>query len=168
VKANIISHRRKLLAVFALLLAGAAVSGIALASSSGRGADASNAAARAAALRATAGGPPAFVATIAANEARRSGDAAPASAAWAKTTRQAAMDADSGDQVDSNQPVFYVVVHGRFVDQKAHMPSGVSPPTGTVLSITIDASTQQVLDYALGDHQPDLARVGGAAPLHLP
>jgi hypothetical protein len=168
VKPNIIPYGRKFLAVFALLLTGAAVSGIAFASSSGKKAEVREAKAPAAAVSATAGGPPAFVSTIAAREAGRSGDAAPASAAWIATTRQDAMNADSGDQVDSNQPVYYVILHGRFVDQKAHMPSGVSPPTGTVLSITIDASTQQVLDYALSDHQPNLARVGGAAPLALP
>lgn len=112
--------------------------------------------------------PPAFVGELAARLAAINGDARPASASWVQTTRQTAVSANSQDTVDSNQTVYYVVLHGNFVDKNAYLPVGASPPRGTVLTFTVDVQTQSVLDTSLSDNEPDMARVGGGAPLTIP
>jgi hypothetical protein len=105
---------------------------------------------------------------IAARTAARYGDPNPASAEWVLTSRRAANQVDGGDAVDSNQQVYYIVLHGNFVGKYAYYPAGASPPTGHILAFTIDAATNEPLDLSLSDHPRDIAGLGRPAPLNVP
>jgi hypothetical protein len=92
------------------------------------------------------------------------GDARPDSAEFVYTTRQAAVGLD-GEKVDSDQPVYLVVLHGHFVYKYAR---GIGPPpTGTVLTLTIDAATGDSLDLGLGNGPSGASRLGPVKPLAL-
>jgi hypothetical protein len=106
-----------------------------------------------------AAGPPAFVAQVAMKIARMDHDQA-ATAQAVLTNRQAAVALESQDRIKENQDVYYVVLHGHFVDDMAFLPSGASPPTGNTIGITIDAQTQEILDFSISNKVPDIARLG--------
>jgi hypothetical protein len=60
-------------------------------------------------------------------------------------------------------------MHGVFTDRYARVPAGAPMPTGTTLTIIVDASTGQELDLQLSYASPDLASAGsvmagGGAP----
>lgn len=89
------------------------------------------------------------------------GDPHPTLAQWVETTRQRAVSSQSGDTVDSGStPVYFVVLHGNFVDTKAYVPGGAAYPAGTVLSFTIDAANGQLLDLTLTKSDPDYSHTG--------
>jgi hypothetical protein len=107
---------------------------------------------------------PPFVPAVAQRMAAIAGNARPDSAEYVYTTRQAAVGLD-GEVVDSNQPVYLVVLHGHFVYRYAR---GIGPPpTGTVLTLTIDAATGDSLDLGLGNGPSGAARLGPVRPLAL-
>lgn len=95
-------------------------------------------------------------------EAVTNGDRHPTAVQWVRTTRQLAVSSQSGDRVDSpGRQVYFVVLHGRFVDNNAYfLGSGANAPRGTVLSFTIDRRSGQILDFALGNRNPDYAKIG--------
>jgi hypothetical protein len=110
---------------------------------------------------------PAFVTAAANRVAAINGDAHPSSAGWVKTTRQRAVSAESTDTVDSNQPVYYVVLHGHFAATKGYLGPGAAVPTGTILTLTVDASTGEVLDNSLSNRTPDFSHTGRLSALAL-
>src|SRR5436309_1535448 len=149
-----------------VVLAGIVVAGIVAASVAGAsGAGASRAATKRSAASAGSASAklatpntsrvPAFVTAAASRVAAINGDAHPSSAAWVKTTRQTAISAESTDTVDSNQSVYYVVLHGHFAATKGYLGPGAAVPTGTILTLTVDASTGEVLDNSLSNKTPD-------------
>lgn len=96
------------------------------------------------------------------------GDPHPTGAVVVPTTRQIAVRVSSGDQVfDSNPPSYFVVLVGHFTPDVS-VPAGAREPTGTFLSMTIDARTNQGMDSGLGDRMPDLYAMGAPEPLPLP
>lgn len=110
---------------------------------------------------------PIVVYVLARQQAELNGDGHPAALQWVKTTRQLAVSSQSSDRVDSpGRPVYFVVLHGHFVDTNAYY-LGVGPkgsaanaPKGTVLSFTIDRESGTILDFALGNTSPDYRRIG--------
>jgi hypothetical protein len=78
-----------------------------------------------------------------------------------RTTRQAA-EAVSGDGVDSDPPVYFVLLRGKFVDYYAHgiYRTRDAFPRGTAITFTIDAATHGILDFGIGSRAPDLAQLG--------
>lgn len=84
----------------------------------------------------------------------------PSSAQWVETTRGLAVASQSSDVVDSNQNVYFVILHGHFVDHYAYTPPGAPDPTGTVLTMTIDVATGNVLDSGLTTSDPNYSRTG--------
>lgn len=161
----------------ALLLAGIVVVGVVTASVAGASragasrADATRPRAQAsptAKLAAPSGSQvPAFVTAAANRVAAINGDAHPSSAEWVKTARQTAVSANSTDTVDSNQSVYYVVLHGRFAATKGYLGPGAAVPTGTILTLTVDASTGEVLDNTLSSKTPDFSHTGQPRALAL-
>jgi hypothetical protein len=161
----------------AVVLAGIVVVGVITASVAGAsGAGASRAEAKRAGARASATSKlaapsgarvPAFVTAAANRVAAINGDAHPSNAAWVKTTRQTAVSAESTDTVDSNQPVYYVVLHGHFAATKGYLGPGAAVPTGTILTLTVDASTGEVLDNSLSNKTPDFSHTGPPSGLAL-
>jgi hypothetical protein len=65
-----------------------------------------------------------------------------------------------GAQVDTNQGVFVVRLHGNFVGYEAPRPAGVAPPHGHYLEIVYDAQTKQLTDWNLSAQPQDLTRLG--------
>jgi len=61
-----------------------------------------------------------------------------------------------GAQVDTNQDVFVVRLHGDFVGYEASRPAGVEPPHGHYLEIVYDAETKQLTDWSLSARPQDL------------
>jgi hypothetical protein len=105
---------------------------------------------------------------LAAEMAANNGDSAAAHTAVAvATTRQAAVALESGsaDRVDSNQAVYLVQLHGRFVGALAKVPSGAPLPTGSVLHFTVDVQTGTVQDWGLSDVPTDPSRLGAITSL---
>lgn len=92
--------------------------------------------------------------------AKENGGTVPSIADVVLTTRQAAMNVEGGDIVDSDQPVYMVQMQGKFVVNTGPYPSGVEAPTGGVLFFLYDPETGGVLDWGVGDHPADLASLG--------
>jgi hypothetical protein len=65
-----------------------------------------------------------------------------------------------GAQVDTNQSVFVVRLHGDFVGYEAPRPAGVAPPHGHFLEIVYDAQTKQLTDWNLSAQPQDLTPLG--------
>jgi hypothetical protein len=65
-----------------------------------------------------------------------------------------------GAQVDTNQDVFVVRLHGTFVGYEAPVPAGVGLPHGHYLEILYDAATKQVTDWNLSATPQDLSHLG--------
>ena len=94
------------------------------------------------------------------------GDAAPTNGVLVPTTRRLAelVDVDT-DEPDT--PVYFVLVHGEFTDYGARRPKGAKPPTGTILTLTIDPGTNRSLDTGLVGAMPDVNAMGEPEPLPL-
>lgn len=110
---------------------------------------------------------PRAVYVLARFQAATNEDRSPTAMQWVKTTRQLAVSSQSRDRVDSpRRPVYFVVMHGHFVDKNAYCQcvgakgSAAGAPTGTVLSFTIDGRSGQVLDFALSNRSPDFSKLG--------
>jgi hypothetical protein len=110
---------------------------------------------------------PTFLAEIAKGVATRSGDPTPLSAEFVSTTRQLAVGVDGPDTVDTNEPVFYVVLHGDFVHKYARVPVGQPLPRGSVVAITVDAVSRDILDYSISDKPRAIAQLGHPVALDL-
>jgi hypothetical protein len=82
------------------------------------------------------------------------------------TTRGTANEVDSGALIDTNQLVYYVLVHGDFVCYLCSVPYGASAPRGHVISLVIDASSLDGTDFGLRSNEPTgLDRLGSATSL---
>jgi hypothetical protein len=97
--------------------------------------------------------------------ARGAGDAHPTDGVVVPSTRQVAERVDAGAVVDSNQPAYFVLVHGHFTSNMA--PPGGTPPRGTILTLTIDARTNRSTDSGIEDGVPNLDAIGKPEPLPL-
>ena len=98
--------------------------------------------------------------------AARMGDGAPTDGVLVPTTRRLAELVDV-DTAEPDTPVYFALVHGEFTDYGARLPKGAKPPTGTILTLTIDPGTNQSLDTGLVGAMPDLNAMGEPEPLPL-
>ena len=87
------------------------------------------------------------------------GDPHPTGAQVVLTTRQRAVSLDSGNKVDSNQATYFVVLRGQFANTHARTPDGWTL-YGSVITLNVDAATQEILDYGLSDRVPDIPQLG--------
>jgi hypothetical protein len=120
---------------------------------------------RAAAAVGEAPPPPAFVVASARHGAASLGDPQPASAVYVATTRLAAVGLSMSATVNTDQPVYLVVLTGTFVATGASGPSGSKPPTGTVASFVLDAADGRGVDFGLSSQPIDVAKLGRATDL---
>jgi hypothetical protein len=102
---------------------------------------------------------------VAAHVASLNGVPHPTGAIAIPSTRKAANTVDSGADVDTDQPSYLIVLHGRFVGRVAHVPPGAPLPRGSVLTIVVDADTGLVTDWGISDHKPDTSSLGKETPL---
>jgi hypothetical protein len=98
--------------------------------------------------------------------ATKMGDPTPTAGVVVPTTRRLAelVDVDT-DEADT--PVYFVLVRGTFTDSAARLPKGAKPPTGTILTLTIDPTTNESLGGGLVRSIPDVAAMGKPEPLAL-
>ena len=84
--------------------------------------------------------------------------------AFAKANGESAPTMEDA-QIDSNQDVFVLRLHGNFVGYEASRPGGVEPPRGHYLEVVYDAQTKQLTDWNLSAQPQDLTRVGHAVSI---
>jgi hypothetical protein len=97
---------------------------------------------------------------IASRAAKANGDPHPSWATAVLTTHAKALtSATPGDFVPGSGgvPVFLVTMRGRFVAYDASVPPGAAAPTGTYLSLVVDAKTFQALDFGLSPKPPPVS-----------
>jgi hypothetical protein len=70
----------------------------------------------------------------------------------------------SGDEVEGNTNVDAIIMHGSFVANHAPRPSEAAAPSGTVLTLVINATTGELTDFGLQNTEPNIAAFG---PVHL-
>jgi hypothetical protein len=100
-------------------------------------------------------------------EAVAAGDPHPSSGVLVPTTRRIAEQVDVGDPSEANTPAYFVLVHGNFTADGPG-PPGAAPPTGSILTLTIDPKTNQSTDSGVEDRMPDLDAIGRSEPLSFP
>ena len=111
------------------------------------------------ATSAAVGAVPTFVSQKAQSVASAMGDSTPTSVTAVLTTRAAATALQGAQSIDSaSAQVWFVEMTGNFVD-KNFFGFG-TPPTGTEVDFTIDAQTQDILDFGISNAPPDLASLG--------
>jgi hypothetical protein len=104
---------------------------------------------------------------IALEAATGAGDPHPTAAVVVPSTRRIAEDVDAGAGINSNLPVYFLLLHGHFTVD-GPIPRGAKPPTGSIYTLTINSRTNQGMDVGVGDLMPDLYAIGEPEPLPLP
>jgi hypothetical protein len=97
--------------------------------------------------------------------ASSSGDAHPTSAEVFAAARGVASKSLYDALADTDQGVYAIVVHGNFV-VNGPGPGG-PPPTGHVMTIVWDPTTNHVTDFGVGDREPTTTSLGGGIALDL-
>lgn len=97
---------------------------------------------------------------LAERAARGSGDSHPSLIQHAMGTRFYAVLIGSGDLVFEWNWSYLIAARGHFKAVNASYPAGAKPPTGTVLTLVVDARTGRVTDGGIGRRYPPLAKLG--------
>lgn len=98
---------------------------------------------------------------IAEQAARRAGDPKPTLIQHAEGTRfEAVWIGSEGDIVFAWNWSYLIAIRGHFTLTGASRPPGAPPPTGSVITLVVDARTGQVTDSGAVNHYPHLAKVG--------
>jgi alkanesulfonate monooxygenase SsuD/methylene tetrahydromethanopterin reductase-like flavin-dependent oxidoreductase (luciferase family) len=121
------------------------------------------------ALVLTAGASPAEIQQLRADAlafARANGEDAPDHGIVVSGRRREVVAATMGGaEVDTDQDVFVVRLHGNFVGYEASVPARVGPPHGHYLELVYDAETKQMTDWSISASPQDLTRLGHPVPL---
>jgi hypothetical protein len=97
---------------------------------------------------------------IAEYAAARAGDPHPRLIQHAAGTRYDAVRISSGDLVFEWNWSYLIAERGHFICQACSVPPGARPPTGSVLTLVVDAANGQVTDSGLSKRYPPLRRLG--------
>jgi hypothetical protein len=97
--------------------------------------------------------------TLAEQAASRSGDPNPTLIQHAAGTRFEAVVISSGDLIFEYNWSYLIAIRGHFTATNASY-LGAKPPTGTVITLVVDARTGQVTDGGIGNRYPPLAKLG--------
>lgn len=101
----------------------------------------------------------------AARVAQALGEPNPSSKRYVKTTRGAANGLD-GTKVNTDQTVYKIEMNGAFSVPGAKVPHGKKAPTGTIATVTVDATTGEVVDWGIGNSPHDLPKLGNVVTLN--
>jgi hypothetical protein len=105
---------------------------------------------------------------IATHTATQLRDSALESARVYATTRKTANLAAARAEVDSDQPVYLIVLHGTFVAVGVPHPAGAVPDAkGHIVRLVWDPATDSVTDWGIGNNEPDTAKLGRGLPLDI-
>jgi hypothetical protein len=77
-----------------------------------------------------------------------------------ESTRFDAVRISSGDLVFAWNWAYLIAERGHFTATGASYPPGAKPPTGSVLTLVVDARTGRATDSGIGSRYPQLARLG--------
>jgi hypothetical protein len=97
---------------------------------------------------------------IAKDAAASAGDPHPRLIQHAAGTRFDAVRISSGDLVFEWNWSYLIAERGHFICDACDGPPGAKPPTGTVLTLVVDAADGQVTDFGLSRRYPHLRRLG--------
>lgn len=105
---------------------------------------------------------PTQIDTVALSIAGQNADPAPTSMVTVATTRGMVYPMIfENDSVGADPtPVYATTMQGNFTADNALVPSGAPLPTGTVLSLIMDAQTGQLLDERLSNQSVDISSAG--------
>jgi hypothetical protein len=81
------------------------------------------------------------------------------------TSRAAAEQALADARVDSDQPVYAIVLEGSFVSQNAPRPAGTPAPSSRYITMTWDPQTRDVVDFGLPEVAPNTSSLGPSLTL---
>jgi hypothetical protein len=95
-----------------------------------------------------------FLKMYARNLATQDGDSALHHGYVALTSRE---QAAAPDVVNSNQPVYQIVLHGRFTCGACSVAPGAHPPVGTWITAAIDRHTLQGIDFGITKTPPSVS-----------
>lgn len=96
--------------------------------------------------------------------ASANGEPKPSEITFIKTTRRKANQA-LGSAVVDDADVYLVQVTGNFVAHRAHVPAGSALPTGSSMTLTVDANTGQILDWGVTKEPQDISTLGVASSM---
>lgn len=102
---------------------------------------------------------------VAKRVATANGESSPSDGLVTRSRRQTAQEVVTGANVDSDEDVYVVELHGRFVGYMASVPAGAPLPKGGTVIVTIGSETGEILDWSLGDRRPDLSILGATRAL---
>ena len=99
---------------------------------------------------------------IAARAAHTSGDDSPYGLRWVKTNRGDGERVTAGALLgqDTAREVYVLQQRGHFTALYSRGPAGSAAPTGTVMTLTVDAVTGEVSDFGLTGEEQDLSSLG--------
>jgi hypothetical protein len=100
---------------------------------------------------------------IAVTEPAAHGDATPTDISYAQGTHTNAEQVATGDIVQGNSPSYLIVLHGHFIVTDSQGLPGSPIPTGTVMTLVIDAASGQLTDFGVSPTTPDLAKLGSVS-----
>jgi hypothetical protein len=105
--------------------------------------------------------------SIALLDARADGDAHPSSVTvYASRRHEANVAAGAGSGVFGSEPVYLVVVQGKFVCGNCTGPAGAAPPKGNVMTLVLGRTKLQQFDFGIGG-QVDTGALGPGLPVSL-
>ncbi len=98
--------------------------------------------------------------SIAASFIRQDGGVRPAWITAVLTTRARALESATAADTDPNQmgaKVYLITMKGSFTGYEASGPPGAAPPTGSYLSVLVNARSFAVLGWDLSPHAPPIS-----------
>jgi hypothetical protein len=98
--------------------------------------------------------------TLARQSARSSGDPSPTLIQHAEGTRFDAVLISSGDLVFEYNWSYLIAVRGHFTCTACGGPPGAKSPTGSVITLVVDAKSGRGTDGGIGKRYPRLAKLG--------
>ena len=97
---------------------------------------------------------------IAERAAAQAGDPRPTLIQHSEGTRHGANLVSSGDGVPGRRWSYLIAERGNLILKDASVPSGARAPSGSVLTMIVDAATGRVTDGGVSDRYPHLATLG--------
>jgi hypothetical protein len=98
--------------------------------------------------------------TLARRAAANAGDRTPTLIQHVESTRFEAVRISSDDLVFEWNWSYLIAVRGHFVANDVSIPPGAKAPTGSVMTLVVDAATGQGTDFGLSKRYPPLAELG--------
>jgi len=103
--------------------------------------------------------------TLGQSVASHVGDSSPTQIQDAEGSRAQANLVASGDIVAGDQPSYLIVERGNFVANNVPVPRGEPAPSGTVLTLVVDATTGEITDEGIQNNDPNLSSLGAVTTL---